>query len=72
MRPLPKNAARLLRRPRPNAFYKGTDAEDMANFVSKRLQRVAAALLCLMAVQLAVGVTDGQRLIPTGAFAISK
>jgi len=44
----------------------------MANFVSKRLQRVATALLCLMAVQLAVGVTSGQRAMPAGAFAISK
>jgi hypothetical protein len=44
----------------------------MANFVSKRLQRVAAALLCLMAVQLAVGVGGGARAMPAGAFAISK
>ena len=44
----------------------------MANFVSKRLQRVAAALLCLMAVQLAVGVTGGARAMPAGVFAISR
>jgi hypothetical protein len=72
MRPLPKNAARLLRRPRPNGFYKGAGAEDMANFVSKRLQRVAAAMLCLIAVQLAVDVTTRATAMPAGAFAISK
>jgi hypothetical protein len=72
MRPLPKNAARLLRRPRLNGFYKRAGCEDMANFVSKRLQRVAAAVLCLMAVQSAVTVTSSQRAMPAGAFAISR
>ena len=65
-------AARLLRRPRLTSFYTGSGSEDMANFVSKRLQRVAAALLCLMAVQLAVGVVGGEHVMPASAFAISK
>jgi len=61
-----------LRRPRLNGFYKRAGSEDMAKFVSKRLQRVAAALLCLMAAQLAVGVAGGARAMPAGAFAISQ
>jgi len=44
----------------------------MANFVSKRLQRVAAAMLCLMAVQLAVTIVSGQRAASAGVFAISR
>jgi hypothetical protein len=44
----------------------------MANFVSKRLQRVAAAMLCLMAVQLAVSVASTGHAAPAGAIAISK
>ncbi len=44
----------------------------MANFVSKRLQRVAAAMLCLMAAQLAVAVVSGQRPPSAGMFAISR
>jgi hypothetical protein len=59
-------------RPRLNGFYKGAGLEDMANFVSKRLQRVAAAMLCLMAVQLAVSVASAGRAIPAEAFAISR
>jgi hypothetical protein len=44
----------------------------MANFVSKRLQRVAAAILCLMAVQLAVTVGTGRQAAPAGIFAIRR
>jgi hypothetical protein len=44
----------------------------MANFVSKRLQRVAAAMLCLMAVQLALTAVSGQRPAGAGVFAISR
>jgi hypothetical protein len=44
----------------------------MANFVSKRLQRIAAAVLCLIAVQLAVTVFDAPQAAPAGAFAISR
>jgi hypothetical protein len=44
----------------------------MANFVSKRLQRIAAAVLCLMAAQLAVSVADAPRAAPPGVFAISR
>jgi hypothetical protein len=44
----------------------------MANFVSKRLQRIAAAVLCLIAVQLAVAVFDAPQAAPAGAFAISR
>ncbi len=51
--------ARLLRRARLNRFYKGDGREDMANFVSKRLQRLAAAMLCLMAMQLGMSVVSG-------------
>jgi hypothetical protein len=35
-------------------------AFDIAIFVSKRLQRVAAAILCLMAVQLLFLLANGQ------------
>ena len=34
-------------------------AADIVIFVSKRLQRPAAALLCLMAAQLALAIADG-------------
>jgi hypothetical protein len=44
----------------------------MANFVSKRLQRVAAAMLCLMAVQIGVTAVNGQQATPAGVFAISR
>jgi hypothetical protein len=44
----------------------------MANFVSKRLQRIAAAVLCLMAAQLAVNFADAPRAAPPGGFAISR
>jgi hypothetical protein len=44
----------------------------MANFVSKRLQRVAAAMLCLMAVQLAAGVVEAPHAAPAAVFAISR
>jgi hypothetical protein len=44
----------------------------MANFVSKRLQRVAAAMLCLMALQLAASVVDAPQAAPPGVFAISR
>jgi hypothetical protein len=44
----------------------------MANFVSKRLQRVAAAMLCLMAVQLAGSLVHAPRTAPGGVFAISR
>jgi hypothetical protein len=59
-------------RPRLNGYYKGAGPEDMANFVSKRLQRVAAAMLCLLAVQLAVSVANGPGARPAGVFAISR
>jgi hypothetical protein len=46
----------------------------MLNFVSKRLQRVAAAALCLMAVQVAMGAVSGAKAASpmAGAFAITK
>jgi hypothetical protein len=44
----------------------------MANFVSKRLQRIAAAVLCLMAAQLAVSAADTPRAAPAGVFAIGR
>jgi hypothetical protein len=46
----------------------------MANFVSKRLQRVAAALLCLMALQLAPTLASCEpEMVPmAGAVAISR
>jgi hypothetical protein len=44
----------------------------MANFVSKRLQRVAAALLCLMAVQIGLGAVGAHRAAPASVFAISR
>jgi hypothetical protein len=36
----------------------GARAVDMVNFVSKRLQRAVAALLCLMALQMALTVAS--------------
>ena len=72
MRPLQGMRRASCGRPRLNGFYKGAGPEDMANFVSKRLQRVAAAMLCLMAVQLAVSVVGVEHAAPAGTFAISR
>jgi hypothetical protein len=46
----------------------------MLNFVSKRLQRAAAAMLCLMALQIGLGALNGARAAQpvAGAFAISR
>jgi hypothetical protein len=72
MRPLPEIRRASCGRLRLNGFYKGAGLEDMANFVSKRLQRVAAAMLCLMVVQLAMSVASAGRAAPARVIAISK